>query len=216
MGDAVLADRNSQNEQRRTLCLPARRAPADGRRTPHQSTGRAVAVELATRRVCQDLRPRAKPGRLRSAVCRSPFLRGLSPNCDQTKTRFSILPAHSVQVRCSRYADSAGARTCVVCRPVDGSSDAGAAAAVPVVCRMGAGRRPPDRSQSDVVMSRVVDSGPSSGHGNIDANDPFLKSQPHKYDVTGILRLTQLTDAHFTAGSTRISIIWAIASAPMA
>src|SRR6516162_9954173 len=65
MGDAVLADRNSQNEQRRTLCLPARRAPADGRRTPHQSTGRAVAVELATRRVCQDLRPRAKPGRLR-------------------------------------------------------------------------------------------------------------------------------------------------------
>ena len=49
---------------------------------------------------------------------------------------------------------------------------AGAAAAVLVVCRTGAGRRQPDGSQSDVVMSGVVDSGPGSGHGNIDANDP--------------------------------------------
>jgi hypothetical protein len=42
----------------------------------------------------------------------------------------------------------------------------------PVVCRTGAGRRQPDRSQSDVVMSGVVDSGPSSGHGHIDAMTP--------------------------------------------
>jgi hypothetical protein len=47
------------------------------------------------------------------------------------------------------------------------------AAAVPVVCRTGAGRRQADGSRSDVVMSGVVDSGRESGHGNIDGNDPI-------------------------------------------
>jgi hypothetical protein len=42
----------------------------------------------------------------RSAVCAPPILRGPSPNCDQTKTRSRISAAHSVQVRCSRHADS--------------------------------------------------------------------------------------------------------------
>ena len=31
-------------------------------------------------------------------------------------------------------------------------------------------------NQSDVVMSGVVDSGRERGHGKIDANDPFRKS----------------------------------------
>src|ERR1700720_2455676 len=55
---------------------------------------------------------------------------------------------------------------------IERSRDAGAAAAVPVVCRTDVGRRQADGSRSDVVMSGVVDSGPESGHGNIDANDP--------------------------------------------
>ena len=55
---------------------------------------------------------------------------------------------------------------------IDRSQDAGAAAAVAVVCREGAGRQQADGSRSDVVMSGVVDSGRESGPGNnIDAND---------------------------------------------
>jgi hypothetical protein len=42
----------------------------------------------------------------RSAVSSSPFLRGPSPNCDQTKTRPSATGAGSAHVRCSRYAES--------------------------------------------------------------------------------------------------------------
>jgi hypothetical protein len=57
-------------------------------------------------------------------------------------------------------------------RQIHQSQDAGAAAAVPVVCRTDAGRRQADGSRSAVVMSGVVDSGRESGHGNIDANDP--------------------------------------------
>jgi hypothetical protein len=42
----------------------------------------------------------------RSAGSSSPFLRGPSPNCDQTKTRPSATGAGSAHVRCSRYAES--------------------------------------------------------------------------------------------------------------
>jgi hypothetical protein len=104
----------------------------------------------------------------RSVVCAPQILHCPSPNCDQTKTNSSISAADSVQVHCSRYADSMGVRTGVMRRPVDGRCDAGAAATAPVVRRTGAGRRQPDRSQSDVVMSGVVDSGPGGRHGNID------------------------------------------------
>jgi hypothetical protein len=88
------------------------------------------------------------------------------------KLRSSILAADRVQVHCSRYANYLVGRTCVVCRPVDRSLDAGAAAVVPVVCGPGAGRRRADDPQSGVVMSSVVDSARERGRGNIDANDP--------------------------------------------
>src|SRR4029077_13379725 len=65
-----------------------------------------------------------------------------------------------------------GDRTCITCRQIERSHDAGAAAAVPVVCRTGAGRRRANGSRSDVVMSGVVDSRREGGHGDIDANDP--------------------------------------------
>lgn len=58
---------------------------------------------------------------------------------------------------------------------------AGAAAAVLVVCRSGAGRRQADASRSDVVVSGVVDSGREIGRGNIDANDPELMFRPERY-----------------------------------
>jgi hypothetical protein len=64
-----------------------------------------------------------------------------------------------------------GGRRCVVCRQIERSQDAGAATAVPVVCRSSAGRRQADGSRSNVVTG-VVDSGREIGHGNIDANDP--------------------------------------------
>ena len=65
-----------------------------------------------------------------------------------------------------------GDRTCVTCRQIERSQDAGTAAVVPVVRRSDAGRRQAHGSRSDVVMSDVVDSGRESRHGNIDANDP--------------------------------------------
>src|SRR6266511_3940919 len=43
-----------------------------------------------------------------------------------------------------------GGRTCVTYCQIERSQDAGAAAAVPVVCRSGAGRRQADGSRSDV------------------------------------------------------------------
>jgi hypothetical protein len=92
------------------------------------------------------------------------------------KTRFSISAAHSVQVRCSRYVDSAGVRTLRRVCPVDGSWDAGAAAVAPVVCRSDAGRRTSRRSRSNVAMSGVVGSGRERGHGNNGANDPVRTS----------------------------------------
>jgi hypothetical protein len=64
-----------------------------------------------------------------------------------------------VTARASRVADRA-------------KPSAGAAAAVPVVCRSNAGRRHADGSRLDVVVSGVGDSGRKIGHGNIDANDP--------------------------------------------
>jgi hypothetical protein len=46
------------------------------------------------------------------------------------------------------------------------------AAAVPIVCRSGAGRRHADGSRSDVVVSGVADSGRERRHGSIDTNNP--------------------------------------------
>jgi hypothetical protein len=63
--------------------------------------------------------------------------------------------AGSLQSTCRIFGD----RTCVTCRQIERSQDAGAAAAVLVLCRSGAGRRQADGSRSDVVMSGVVDSG---------------------------------------------------------
>jgi hypothetical protein len=107
----------------------------------------------------------------RSAVGPPPFLRSLSPNCDQTRTQVqhvgSRFRAGSLQLLC-RHFDG---RTCVTHRRIDRRSDTGAAAVVPVVCRSYAGRRPADGSRSNVVMSGVVDSGRERAHGNIDAID---------------------------------------------
>jgi len=77
--------------------------------------------------------------------------------------------AGSLQSTCRIFGD----RTCVTCRQIERSQDAGAAAMCLVLCRSGAGRRQADGSRSDVVMSGVVHSGRESGHGNIDANDPI-------------------------------------------
>ena len=76
--------------------------------------------------------------------------------------------AGSLQSTCRIFGD----RTCVTCRQIERSQDAGVAAAVLVLCRSGAGRRQADGSLLDVAMSGVVDSGRERGHGNIDANDP--------------------------------------------
>src|SRR5258708_5913755 len=112
----------------------------------------------------------------RSAFCSSPFLRGPSPNCDQTKTQpkhsRSRFRAGSLQSTRRIFRD----RTCVKCRQIERSQDAGAAAAVPFVCKSDAGRRQADGSRSNVVMSGVVDSR-EVGHGNIDANDPKRTSR---------------------------------------
>jgi hypothetical protein len=50
-------------------------------------------------------------------------------------------------------------RRCSSCLLVDRGQNAGAAAVAPVVCNSGAGRCQADRSQSDVIMSDIVDSG---------------------------------------------------------
>jgi len=50
------------------------------------------------------------------------------------------------------------------------SRDAGAAVAVPIVCRSGAGRRRRVSVGRGNVRCREI------GHGNIDANDPYRKS----------------------------------------
>ena len=106
-------------------------------------------------------------GGLRPAVPARSFAK-LRSDKNQTSTRQQIRVAGSLQSICRIFGD----RTCVTRRQIERSQDAGAAAAVPVVCRSGAGRRQADGSRSDVVMSGVVDSGRESGHGNIDANDP--------------------------------------------
>jgi hypothetical protein len=95
------------------------------------------------------------------------------------KTRPSTQAADSALVRCSRYAESFVTAPASRVAQIERSQDAGAAAAVPVVCRSGAGRRQADGFRSDEVMSGVVDSGRESGHGNIDANDPQRASQPN-------------------------------------
>jgi hypothetical protein len=86
----------------------------------------------------------------------------------QTKHCGSGFRAGSLQSICRIF----GGRTCITCCEIEQSQGAGAAAAVPVVCRSGAGRPQADGSPSDVVMSGVVDSEREIGHGNIDANDP--------------------------------------------
>jgi hypothetical protein len=78
----------------------------------------------------------------RSAVSSSPFLRGPSPNCDQTKPRPSAAGAGSAHVRCSPICRVFGDHTRVACCQVDRSQGAGETAAVLGLCRWGAGRRP--------------------------------------------------------------------------
>jgi hypothetical protein len=116
-------------------CISDRGSTAAPRVVPSQ----AVQSNVQTN-TCDQNRPAAPRGFYlaiaRSAVCAPPILRCPSPNCDQTKTRSRISAALSVQVRCSLF----GVRTCVMCCRVDGKWDAGAAAAVPVVCRTSAGR----------------------------------------------------------------------------
>jgi hypothetical protein len=107
----------------------------------------------------------------RPAVCAPPIMRWRSPNCDRTKPG----SAFRQHIPCRFVAVVMPTLWCTNVRHVSPDRrkrDAGAAAAVPVVCRTGAERRRADRSQSDVVMSGAVDSGRESGHGNIDANDP--------------------------------------------
>src|SRR5262249_1773646 len=57
----------------------------------------------------------------------------------------------SLQSTCRIFRD----RTCVTCHQIELCQTQGLRAAVPIVCTTGAGRRQPDRSQSDVVLSRV-------------------------------------------------------------
>src|SRR5579864_7545096 len=67
MGNGVFADRNLQNERRRTLRLFARRARAHGRRIPRQPSRRTAAVDLESQESCQDVTSCAVPGRIRAA-----------------------------------------------------------------------------------------------------------------------------------------------------
>jgi len=75
-------------------------------------------------------------GGLRLAVPARCFAK-LRSDKNQTKHSGSRFHAGSLQSICR----VCGGRTCVTYREIDRSRDAGAAAAVPVVCRSGAGRR---------------------------------------------------------------------------
>jgi hypothetical protein len=96
----------------------------------------------------------------------------------RTKNQTNTPAADPSQVCCSRDAESFGDRTCLTCRQIERSQDAGTAAAVPVVCRTAQENGKQTGSRSDVVMSALVDSGRESGHDNIDANDPKPTSHP--------------------------------------
>jgi hypothetical protein len=102
----------------------------------------------------------------RSAVSPSPFLRGPSPNYGRTKK-----PDQALRQQIPRWFVAVDMpNTCVTYRQIERSHDAGAAAAVPVVCRSGAGRRQAVGSWPDLVISGVVNSGRERGHGIIDAD----------------------------------------------
>jgi hypothetical protein len=112
------------------------------------------------------------PGR-RSASCRPCAI--LRQTAIRQKTRPSTRAALPRQVRCSRYAESwVTARASRVARASEARRRS--CAAVPVVCRSGAGTRQADGSRSGVAMSSVVNSGRESGHGNIDENAPEPRS----------------------------------------
>ena len=74
---------------------------------------------------------------------------------DQDKHDASSFRVDLAQLICRVFVD----RRCSSCLLAGRGQNAGAAAAAPVVCNSGAARRQAGQSQSDVIMSGIVDSG---------------------------------------------------------
>jgi hypothetical protein len=91
------------------------------------------------------------------AVPAQPFAK-LRSDKNQTKRHGSRFRACSLQSICRVFGD----RTCVTCRQVDRSQDAGATAAVLGLCRWGTGRRQAGTHddcgpQSDLMIAHTID-----------------------------------------------------------
>ena len=61
------------------------------------------------------------------------------------------------------------------------------------------------RRGTDLLMSGIVESGRESGHGDIDANDPYRKSASAASDEMPRLKTRSTTGLHF---SYRRLILW--------